>query len=115
MRDAHAVVKGLEKENFELMRRNDFLVRGTEAHQAEVEHHKSKLNSGVLLEEAFRLYLDFGDFPRDFSDAGFKISMKGIKEVALEFDLEPIKLCYVEKWASGPNKIPGPQSLVDRF
>lgn len=48
-----------------------------------------------------------------FSDAGFRFLMKGIKETAPKLDLELIKLRYAEKWASGPNKTPGPQSLVD--
>lgn len=37
LRGAHAVVKGLKKEKFDLMRRNNLLVRGIETYQAEVE------------------------------------------------------------------------------
>lgn len=104
------------------MKLNDLLVHGAEAHQAkvgklkvEVEHYKSKLSNGVFLKEACQLHPDFDGFAKDFSDVGFKFLMKGIKEVAPEFDLEPIKLRYAEKWASGPNKTPDPQSLVDRY
>lgn len=80
-----------------------------------MEHHKSKLTNGVFLEEVFRLHPNFDGLAKDFSDAVFKFFMKGIKEVAPEFDLEPIKRRYAEKWASGPNKTPGPQSLVDQY
>lgn len=41
--------------------------------------------------------------------------MNGIKEVAPELDLKPIKCWYAEKWASGPNKTLGHQSLVDQY
>lgn len=80
----------------------------------ELEFEKSRLENEVLLEEAFRKHLDFDGFVKDFSDAGFRFLMKGVEDIASEFDLEPIKLRYTEKWASGPNKSPGHQSLVDQ-
>lgn len=120
LKGAHAIANGLEKEKFELMKRNDQLVHSAKAHQAEVEklrveleHERSKFSNGVFLEKTFRLHPDFDDLAKDFNYAGFKFLMKGIKEMAPEFDLEPIKRRYAEKWMSGPNKTLGPQSLVD--
>lgn len=115
LRDAHAISKGLEKEKIELMKRNDQIICGTKPHQAdmeklkaELELDKSKLSNGMLLEEACRLHLDFDDFAKDFSDAGFKFLRREIKETAPEFAPEPIKRWYAAKLATRPNRTPSP-------
>lgn len=82
---------------------------------AELEQHNAKLSNGMLVEEVVRGHPDFDGFAKDFSDAGFKFLMKGIMEVVLDFDLDPIKRRYAEKWASSPNKTPGAQSLEDKY
>ncbi|XP_022150867.1 uncharacterized protein LOC111018913 [Momordica charantia] len=114
-KSTYVIVKGLENEKFKLMRRNDHLTRDAKTHQSEVkelkvevELHKAKLSNGVLLEEAFQAHLDFDVFVNDFSDVDFKFLMKGIMEVALDLDLEPVKQTYTKKWASGPIKTLGP-------
>lgn len=116
LRGAHIVVKGLEKEKFALVKCNDQLecsARDLKAEleklKAELKLERSKLSNGVLLEETFRKHPDFDGFAKDFSDADFRFLMKGVRVVALELDLEPIKLRYAEKWASSPNQTPGPR------
>ncbi|XP_022152119.1 uncharacterized protein LOC111019909 [Momordica charantia] len=124
LRAAHAITKGLEKEKFQLLKEKDDLAQVLEGKDtsigrltAELKDLKERLTNGSLLEESFRQHLDFDGFAKDFSDAGFKFLMKGIAADMphLQIDLSNLKKKYSEKWASGPNGTPGPQSLVVKY
>lgn len=115
VKKSHVVVKGVEVEKFELIRCNDMLIKDTLMLKAEVEKREVQLNNGVFLEEAFRAHPDFDGFVKDFSNVGFKFLMDGLKDVAPDLDLGPIKLKYAEKWAFGSNGTPSPKDLVAMY
>lgn len=77
---------------------------------AELELEKSKLSNNMLLDEAFRQHSDFDGFNKDFSDTGFKFLMRGIKETAPEFDLEPISVVILRSEQQVRTKILAPRA-----